>query len=256
MLKCGRILYLRRYKAGNVVLEFSNSSLFSTPLNPKVPYSLCLYTECVELLKGAIKMKLKHLLPAVLLLVTFATSVAYAQTLDQNLATKLGDAAQKINTAKSLAREYQADFFDKLQQIATETSCRESSAKQFTFECRGNSPTVVEAALFKIERLGREIDAAIITVGGKSLQQVYSPKLAALEEKLRAGNIDGTEAKPLQERLKRFFDLPAGKRIGLAEIENNYQLLAAGIRTSLKPYKTRLKRASSMQSSRLICSAI
>lgn len=197
-------------------------------------------------------MNIKHILPAILLLVTFATSVAvtptHAQTLDQNFAKQLSEASRRIFSSR-LSLEYKEDFYGKLLQITAESACREIPSKQpMAFECKGAQPTSIEATLAKIEKLNVEMNATLAVVGNQTVRQVYERKLNDLGEKMKAGRIDGAEAKPLQERIATFFGSTDPKRLlNVAEVDAKYQMLAADVDAAIK-----LSAASSATSTFLI----
>jgi hypothetical protein len=195
---------------------------------------------------------IKHVLPAIWLLVSFAASIAvtptHAQTLDQNFSKQLSEASLRIFSSR-LSLEYQEYFYDKLLQITAESSCREVPSKQpRAFECKGAQPTNIEAALAKIEKLNVEMNATFALVGTQTVRYVYDRKLRDLGEKMRFGKIDGVEAKPLLERVATFFGSTDPKRLlNVAEVDAKYQVLAADVDAAIK-----LSAASSATSSFLI----
>lgn len=197
-------------------------------------------------------MKIKHVLPAALLSVTFATSVAvtptHAQTLDQNFARQLSDASKRIFNSP-FSSEYKQDFYGKLSQITAESACRETPSKPpMVFECKGALATAIEATLAKIEKLNVEMNATLAVVGSQTVRQVYQRKLGDLEQKMTAGKIDGTEARPLFERIKMFFGLIDPKRpLVVTDVEASYQILAADVDAAIK-----LSAASDSKSTFLI----
>lgn len=197
-------------------------------------------------------MNIKHVLPAIWLLVTVATSVAVtptqAQTLDQNFSKQLSEASLRIFSSR-LSPEYQEHFYGKLLQITAESPCREIPGKQpRAFECRGAQPTSIEATLAKIEKLNVEMNATFALVGTQTVRYVYDRKLNDLKDKMRAGRIDGVEAKPLLDRFATFFGSTDPKRLlNVAEVDAKYQMLAADVDAAIK-----LSAASSATSSFLI----
>ncbi len=184
-------------------------------------------------------MNIKHVLPAIWLLVTVAASVAvtptHAQTLDQNFSKQLSVASKRIFSSP-LSPEYQEHFYGKLLQITAESSCREIPSKQpRAFECSGAQPTSIEATLAKIEKLNVEMNATFALVGTQTVRYVYDRKLNDLKEKMRAGRIDGAEAKPLLERVATFFGSTDPKRLlNVAEVDAKYQMLAADVDAAIK----------------------
>ncbi len=179
-------------------------------------------------------MKIKYLLPAVLLLVTCATNIAHAQTLNQNLAKNLSDASKNIFNS-AFAPEYKADFERKLAIIGSDANCRAASAKSAApFECGNPPPTLLEAAMAKIAQLAGEMNATFAVVGNRTLLQVYTPKLAELTQKIAAGKIDAPEARALGERIKLFFDKRNARLSAVANADAQYLSLAADIDAAIK----------------------
>lgn len=131
----------------------------------------------------------------------------------------------KIETSK-LAKPLQDDFTAQLNAIE-QGACHpnaksgdqevgvENAARVGLRDCHG-TPSSLEKAQDAQNALSDAVDAAIKTDGTKSLVDIYAPKVAALQAKIKAANIDKTDSNALTAEFTDFNDGLNGKGWGAA----------------------------------------
>src|SRR5437899_3055725 len=111
-----------------------------------------------------------------------ASADSFSQQLDA-LAKKVGD---KINLSK-LNVSIKNDFNQQLSTIMSDAGCRANGGPD---PCMGATPSAIQQAEGKLNKLSDAVDQAIKDDGAKSMLLIYQPKITELRRQISQAKVD------------------------------------------------------------------
>ncbi|MCU1311941.1 MAG: hypothetical protein JWO20_3066 [Candidatus Angelobacter sp.] len=146
-----------------------------------------------------------------IMLLVFLTSgiQAYADSFSQQLDALGKKVGQKILTSK-LNPSVKGDFNQQLATILADAGCHQVSGKG-PDACASATPSAIQQAEGKLNKLSDAVDQAIKDDGAKSMSLIYLPKITELRRQITAAKVDVADKQKLERRLGDFEASLGGK---------------------------------------------
>jgi hypothetical protein len=156
---------------------------------------------------------MKKILSIVFLMVLTCGVQASADTFSQQLVAAAKKISDKI-TASKLNTSLKSDFTRQLSTIMSDAGCRTGSGMPGPDPCANATPSAIQQAEGKLNKLSDAVDQAIKDDASKSMLQIYQQRIDALRRNIETAKVDPADKQKLERRLMDFQALLNGKSAG------------------------------------------
>ncbi|MBI3507714.1 MAG: hypothetical protein HY059_23010 [Proteobacteria bacterium] len=162
--------------------------------------------------------------------VALAAEYGKVKTLAAGFLAKAGKVELKLRDSK-LNKETGREFGRRLNGIAHDAGCEAATPAA---KCKTADAAKLAKADDKLDRLSADIDKAIAEDGSKSMEQIYKPKIDALDAKVQGSTLASADKSRLRQRLMRFLSGLKGPVGQASKIEEEFKGIEADVEAALR----------------------